>query len=307
MKTIQKISILGAGAMGAAYAAMFSDADGFSVSFIARGERYRRLRGATLTVNEKPYTIPAVHPNDGTEPADLVLVALKHHHLAEAIPDIEPFIGAGTIVLSVMNGLESEEMIGDKYGMDKLVYAISVGIDAVREGSRFTYFRPGKIFFGKEPASDFTERLDRVQEALNRAGIPNEIPEDILRTLWWKVMINVGINQASAVLKAPYGVFHSSSDAMDLMISLMREAVAVAQAAGIDLSEKDIEDWTAILSTLSPSGKTSMLQDIEAGRKTEVEIFAGKMVSLGREFNIPTPVNETALRIVKVMESRAGI
>lgn len=302
MNRIRNVAILGAGAMGAAYAAMFSDAEGFFVSFVAGGDRYDRLCKTPLWVNGKRYTIPVVHPDDGSDPADLVIVALKHHHLVPSMGDINGLVGDHTTILSVMNGLESEEMIGAVYGMDKMVYAIAVGIDALRQADRFTYTNPGKIIFGATGQSG--HRVADLQEALNRAGIANQVPENIMRSLWWKFMINVGINQASAVLRGPYAVFQSSPDAVDLMTSLMEEVITLAARAGVDLTGKDIDQWREILHTLSPTGKTSMLQDIEAGRKTEVEIFAGKVVSLGKHYGVSTPVNETVQRIIKVTEDR---
>jgi 2-dehydropantoate 2-reductase len=206
-----------------------------------------------------------------------------------------------------MNGLESEATIGAACGMDKLVYAIAVGIDAVRENDRFTYANPGKIVFGPVGDGSHGPRLERIQEALNRAGIPNEVPVDMMRAMWWKFMINVGINQASAVLRAPYGVFQSSPDARALIRSLMEEVVSLAKKAGIGLAEADIDEWDIIMDGLSPTGKTSMLQDVEAGRKTEVEIFAGKVVALGNRYLVPTPVNETMQRIIKVIEYKNGV
>jgi 2-dehydropantoate 2-reductase len=290
--------------MGAAYAALFTDAVGFSVSFVARGERYDRLKNKTLSVNARLYNVPVVHPDRVSEPADLILVALKHHHLADAVDDIAALVGSDTAILSVMNGLESEETIGAACGMDKLVYAIAVGIDAIHESGRYSFANPGKIIFGPTTDNGRGPRLTRIQEALNRVGIANEVPTDIRRAMWWKFMINVGINQASAVLRAPYGVFQSSADALALMRSLMQEVVALAEKAGIGLTAADLDEWDRVLTRLSPSGKTSMLQDVEAGRKTEVEIFAGKVVALGKEYHVPTPVNETLLRIIKVIENQ---
>ena len=303
MKKIRNISIIGAGAIGAAYAAMLSEAGDFSVSFVARGERYKRLKEGSLTVNGKQVAVPVIHPDEVTEPADLVLVALKHHHLHGALQDIKALVGNDTIILSVMNGLESEEIIGSICGMEKVVYATAVGIDAIREGNRFKYTSPGKIIFGEGPRSLGGNRLERLKEALGRASIPNEVPTDIMRMMWWKFMINVGINQASAVLRAPYGTFQTSPDAKALMRSLMLEVIAVAQTIDIDLTPKDLDAWDKVLSSLSPMGKTSMLQDIEAGRKTEVEIFGGKVVAMGAKYQVMTPVNEAILRIIKVIES----
>lgn len=303
-KKIETIAIVGAGAMGAAYASMFADAGGFSQFFLATGERYQRLVNTPLQVNGRPYAVPALQPQDVREPVDLVLVALKHHHLAEALPAIKAVVGPETTILSVMNGLESEQILGSACGMEKMVYAIAVGIDAVREGDHFSYARPGRIIFGDGPQRAAGNRMERLREALTRAAIPHEVPVDMMRVMWWKFMINVGINQASAVLRAPYGVFHASADARALMLLLMREVIALAEKVSIDLAQKDLDEWSAVLSTLAPEGKTSMLQDIEAGRKTEVEIFAGRVVAMGTEYGIATPTNQAILHIIKAMEDR---
>jgi 2-dehydropantoate 2-reductase len=201
-----------------------------------------------------------------------------------------------------MNGLDSEEIIGSVYGMDKVLYAISVGIDAVRQGNRITFTKPGKHYFGEATNAHLSPRVQRVQTAFERAGISYETPPDMIRLLWWKFMINVGMNQASAVTRAPYGVFQSSPEAQALMEALMREVIALARVVGVDLVEQDVDDWYTVLNTLSPQGKTSMLQDVEAGRKTEVEVFGGKVVALGETHGVPTPVNQTVLRIIQVLE-----
>jgi 2-dehydropantoate 2-reductase len=215
---------------------------------------------------------------------------------------LKNLVGDHTTIISVMNGLDSEEYLGSVYGMNKALYAIALGIDAVREGNSVTYTNPGKIFFGQADNSDLSERVLGVQEVFQKAGIAYEIPLDMIRMLWWKFMINVGINQASAVMRANYGVFQTSLDAQELMSVLMREVIVLAQHAGVNLKEQDIHDWYPVLKTLSPSGKTSMFQDIEAGRKTEVEVFAGKVVSLGENYGIPTPVNRTLLSIIRVLD-----
>jgi 2-dehydropantoate 2-reductase len=300
---IRKITILGAGAMGAAYAAIFSDAEDFTVCFVAEGKRHETLKRDGVMVNDKHYYVPVVRPDAAAAPADLILVALKHHDLAGALQQINGFVGDRTVILSVMNGLQSEEMIGAVYGMEKLVYAIAVGIDAVREGNRFTYANRGRIVFGPTPQTH-GDRVERLGEALTRAGIPNQVPDDIRRAMWWKFMINVGINQASAVLRATYRLFQESPDAKALMEMLMAEVVALAPKAGVDLSDRDMQEWNRVLAGLGPQGKTSMLQDIEAGRKTEVEIFAGKVVALGERYQVPTPVNAAVLHMIKVIEKR---
>jgi 2-dehydropantoate 2-reductase len=302
MDKINQVAVLGAGAMGAYFAATFFDTPDIYTTLVADGERYERLTRNGLVVNGRGYRVPVHRPEDGPAPVDLVIVALKHHHLEEALPALDPLVGGHTVLLSVMNGLDSEAVIGARFGMDKLLYAISVGIDALRQGNRVTFTKTGTHFFGEASNLEITPRVRAVQEAFDQAGIIYETPADMIRMIWWKFMVNVGANQASAVMRAPYGVFQTSSEAQGLMVALMEEVIALAEAAGVNLRHKDIAEWNAFLNTLSPQGKTSMLQDIEAGRKTEVEIFGGRVVTLGKEYGIPTPVNETVLRIIRVLE-----
>jgi 2-dehydropantoate 2-reductase len=306
MNEINKVVILGAGAMGAYFAAAFFDSTGFSTRLVARGERAERLKRHGLTVKGKQYFIPVVDPDEATETADLIIVALKHHALKDAVQDLKNLVGDSTTIISVMNGLESEEYIGSVYGMDKVLYAISVGIDALRQGARIDYTKPGKHYFGEAVNKEPSEKVRRVQRAFDRAGIVYETPPDMIRMLWWKFMINVGMNQASAVMRAPYGVFVKSPEAHAVMESLMLEVIDLAGAVGVDLGIKDIEDWDKVLQVLSPQGKTSMLQDIEAGAKTEVEIFGGTAVALGEKYGVPTPVNQAFLRIIQVLERERG-
>ena len=125
----------------------------------------------------------------------------------------------------------------------------------------------------------------------------------MLRILWWKYMINVGINQASAVLRAPYGIFQTSKEARELMAAAMREVIALAEKLHIALSEQDMADFDPFLMRLSPQGKTSMLQDVEAGRKTEVEMLAGKVMEMGRRLGVPTPVNRMLYDQIRKIET----
>ena len=116
-------------------------------------------------------------------------------------------------------------------------------------------------------------------------------------------MVNVGVNQASAVLRAPYGTFQTQPDAQALMEALMMEVVSLAEASGVSLNRQDVLDWYPVMNRLSPQGKTSMLQDIEACRQTELDLFAGKVIELGKAHGILTPVNQTVHQIIRVLET----
>lgn len=300
--SIETVTIIGAGAMGATYAGLFHDLNPNGVAFIAGEARGVRLRREGVMVNGRPYRIPVYHPDELPQPADFVMVAVKHHHLEQAIRDMKRAVGADTTILSVMNGIDSEERLSAVYGAEKVLYAIAVGMDAVRMGNEVSYRNQGKILFGKGPNPIEEERVQRVKELFDRAGIVCEVAPDMLRLLWWKFMINVGINQASAVLGGTYGLFQTSPEARVLTEDAMREVMSVAKAVGVTLTEEDLNNWHTVLYALNPDGKTSMLQDIEAKQKTEVEMLAGKVTELGKRFGVPTPVNEKLLHQIKEME-----
>ena len=287
---MDKIAIIGAGALGAIYGSILYELNPRGVCFIASGGRYDRLRHDGITVNGKPCPIPVTSPEEAT-PAELVIVAVKHHQLIQAIGDLRQVIGPETTILSVMNGIDSEERLGAVYGMDKVLYGLALGIDAVREENAITYENQGRILFGERHNAELTDRVQRIRNLFDRAGIAHVIPTDMIRSLWFKYMINVGANQVSAVLGANYGTLRSSSQARDLMDRAMREVIKVAAAREVSLTEEDIGEWYRVLGTLNPAGRTSMLQDVEAGRKTEVEMLAGTLIELGKRHGVPTPVN----------------
>ena len=278
VKEIKSVAILGAGAMGTMYASKFVDSGHIVPAFVASGTRYEKLKSQECLVIGKKYAVPVIHPAHATEPVDLIIVAVKNHQLEEAAKDLASLVGAETTILSVMNGLDSEEFLGSMFGMDKILYAIALGMDAVREGGSVSYSNPGKILFGKADNSVLSDRVIAIQNAFRNSGIQCDTPVDMIRMMWWKFMINVGVNQASAVMRAPYGVFHASRDAQELMSDLMREVITLAQHSDVRLDDQDLVNWYPVLHGLGPEGKTSMLQDIEAKRKTEVEVFAGKVV-----------------------------
>jgi 2-dehydropantoate 2-reductase len=300
---IRRVAIVGAGALGAVYGSILHNLKGTSVTFVAGDERAQRLSEKGVVVNGTDHFIPVTTPGDGKPHADLLVVAVKHHHLHDAVRVMAHQVGPQSAIISVMNGIESEGTLAAAFGSDKVLFAIAVGIDAVREKNRVTYRNQGRILFGEAENQVLSDRVRALRDLFTRAGIAHETPADMIRTLWWKFMINVGINQVSAAYRAPYGAFQAHGKARDLMESAMREVMLLAGKKGIALGEEDLEAWHRVLNSLDPRGKTSMLQDVEAGRKTEVEIFAGTVIKLGREFQVPTPVNDHLFRAISSMEA----
>ena len=302
---IKRVAILGAGALGAVYANIFHEA-GITTRLVAKGERYKRLLRDGIYINGVHYHVPVLDAaqSDTDFTADLIIVATKYHHLACALPDLDRLVYPNTIFISLLNGLSSEAIIGRMYGNEKVLLSIAMNLDARREDNKIFHSRPPLLIFGEANNLKTSAKVQAVQKILDKAGISHQTPDDMLRSVWWKFMVNVGMNQSSAVTGATYGRYKSESALRWLKESLMCEVIAVAQAEGVDLRDEDATSFYETLDIIAEDGKTSMLQDIEASRKTEVEMFAPVVIELGEKHGIATPVNQTILSIIRSLEKQ---
>ncbi|WP_338469398.1 ketopantoate reductase family protein [Niallia sp. XMNu-256] len=301
MKKIEKVTLVGLGAIGAAYGSLLHDSLQDSFQLVASEQRINKYQKNGIKINDEGYHFNYISPETKVEPVDLVIFAVKNAELRQAIEDAKYHVGPDTIILSLLNGISSEETIYEAYENEHVLYSMSVEIDALRTGLDVRFSTRGRIEYG-EKNNQLSNDVLAVKELFDRVGIDYKISDNITHTMWWKFMINVGVNQTSAVLKAPYGVFQTLPMAYEWMESAMREVVALSEKAGTGLTEEDVKKFWPIINKLSPNGKTSMLQDMEAGRKTEVEYFAGKVCELGKKYGVPTPINEQLYKVIRIME-----
>jgi 2-dehydropantoate 2-reductase len=303
MQTINSVLIAGAGAIGLLVAETIYKAEPESVSILANGERLERYRKNGLWVNGQKLDF---HLTGGGE-AGLIIVASKFHHLDQIIEDIAPCVGKDTIILSLLNGISSEEIIGRRFGRERLPLAMIIGTDAAHKGESTTYTRKGVIHFGDGEGRN-GEREDKIAEFFTRTGVVFKLDPDMKRALWYKFMMNVGVNQTTAILRLPYGALQTRGgvaeipEARRLAELGMREVLAIANAGGIDLNDSDIEKSYETVNLLDPSGYTSMCQDVLAKQKTELEMFSLAVMELGKKHGIPTPVNELFYLQLRVIE-----
>ncbi|MEN9354240.1 MAG: hypothetical protein RL318_1565 [Fibrobacterota bacterium] len=306
---IETVLIAGAGAVGTLVATQFQRAMPGKVGILAGGERLARYRRQGFTVNGTPVDFRFVEVGSG-ETFDLVIVACKDHHLPDLLTDLESHVGPRTLILSLLNGITSEAKIGAKYGPARLPYAMIVGTDAGFVNGALDYCSEGLIVFGDaRNETPWSPRVAAIAHALDRAAIRYQVPEDMLGRLWYKFMFNVGINQVSAVLRRPFRTFKGpdrNPHAFALMDTAMREARAVACAEGIPLTEVDIELVWKTVDTLSDHGQTSMLQDVLAGRKTEVELFSQQVIALAERHGLEVPVNRALFGAIRAIETSYG-
>lgn len=224
--------------------------------------------------------------------------------MKNAIQAVKNQVGEHTIILSALNGITSEAIIGEAYGMDKMVYCVAQGMDAVKEGNELTYHNMGMLCFGDREPGIMSQKVKMVSEFFRKIEIPYESVTDMYKRQWGKFMLNVGVNQTVAVYESNYGEMQIEGEARNTMISAMREVIALSEKVGISLTVTDLNYWLKVLSTLSPEGKPSMRQDMEARRYSEVELFAGEVLKLGKKYGISTPVNRKLYDRIKFIEGK---
>ncbi len=299
---MKNIYLVGLGAIGASFGARFVESRQSNFKVLVDENRYHRMNNKPVVVNGVEVAFDYIVPSQDSPKADLIILATKYNQLKEALDLIEPVVGRETQILSVLNGITTEDIIANRYGWNRTVYGICFGIDAVRENGEIRYGNIGRIVFGEAENSEKTDRIIAIEEVFKKNNVPYEIPDDFLRIMWRKFMINCGSNLTSAILLAPYGVYQEIPEAQSLMIDVMKEVMKIANAKGIALGQSDINGYMELLPTFDPAGKSSTHQDMEANRKTEVELFAGVVCNLGDELGIETPLHDMMYKMIVTME-----
>ncbi len=236
------------------------------------------------------------------EPVDLLLVAVKATVLEQAIQDIAKFVGPDTVILSVLNGITSEEHIDAAYPGHTL-WSVAIGMDATRTGRTLVFNQAGRIQFG-ERSGEMTDRVQAVADYLDECGIANEPCGDILYKQWNKLMVNDGLNQAAAAFDQPYGGLRQPGEAQDMMRAAMQEVIRLANLEGVPLPpDNDVRFIDAMMPTFNPDGMPSMRQDVLAKRPTEVEEFAGVVRQRAKKYGMPTPANDFFYTRIREIEA----
>jgi 2-dehydropantoate 2-reductase len=293
-----KISVIGAGALGTFYAAMMA-ASGQDVTLVCRERDVARLRqGITVTGAAEVTARPAV----SSQPvqSDVVFVTVKSYDVAAAVEGIP--VHAGTIVVIIHNGLGAEEAATAVLGHCRVATGLAyAGVTFLQPGKvRLAGYTETVLGAGDEGARD---RLDLPLFALTHAGLKARVVEDIRAAQWEKMFANVGINAITAVTGLPNGALLEAPELRALVTAIVSEAAAVATRSGI---KTDVDPVALTFRVIrdTAGNRSSMLQDIARGKRTEIDALNGKICELGRTRGIPTPVNDTLTALVKGLEKR---
>lgn len=296
---IQRIDIVGLGALGVMYADFFTGKLGKEyVRVLADKGRIERYRKENVIFNGKVCDFNYRDAAEETETAQLLLFTVKYGALEQAMEEVAHLVGPDTILLSALNGIRSEEDLGRKFGKEKVVHCIAQKMAAMKEGNTAVCTNPGELALGVLDGGK-KENLSVVKSFFDKTGFVYSCPEDMRHAMWAKLLCNVGVNQTLALYGGTYSMVQREGKERETMKAAMRETILVANAEGVDLTEEDLKEWVRIIDGLNPDGEPSMRQDSKAGRKTEVVLFAGTICELGKKHCIATPVNDIFMEKIR--------
>ena len=298
---IKTVAVMGAGAVGGYFLWGLRQKLAENLWVVAQGSHARQLREQGLYINGERMPLHLRTPEQARG-ADLLLVATKYGALEASLPDIAAVADGHTVVMSLLNGVNSEDVIAGAVGRQAMLPAF-MKIASERRGNAvfFDAQNTAGLYYGESDSPAVSDRMRAVAALLDGTPLHYHMVEDIQRQIWFKYALNVSQNLPQAVLGVGVGAYADSVHAAYLRDTLRAEVAALAAAKGIDIAAP------GEVGTTSPSAKRarySTLQDLDAGRHTEVDLFAGAAVEMGRELGVPTPCCEFVLHLIHALEEK---
>lgn len=311
----KRVLIAGAGALGSVFGCLLKEA-GHEVTLLGRGWHLDAIREHGLRMDG----IWGPHAAGGFGLAtaaaeleskyDLILITVKAYQTAQMVEAVERNLADHGIAIAAQNGLGNVEILAERFGAARTLGAsVLVGATLPAPGRVTVTVEAAPVVIGPfgSKASEAMEKSRHWAALFSRARIPCETTDQILSHVWAKVFYNASLNPLGALLRVHYGALGESEDVKIIMNGIIAEAFAVAQAKKVRLLWDSAADYTTLFyGKLLPATydhRSSMLQDLERGRRTEIDALNGKIWRYGAELDVATPYNETITRLIKGRET----
>jgi len=288
-----KITVMGAGGIGGCYGGLLAQA-GNDVTLIARGAHLAAIKekGLQLIQPEGDFTVAVAATDDPSQvgPVELVIFSVKAHQNSKAVPLIEPLIGEDTTILTIQNGVESADELGQDYGAERVLPGSAYLLSNITSPGVIKQLSlVPRVAFG-ESNGDRSQRAVAIRDSFCEANIEAELSDDISKALWSKLLYNSPANaMASAARLSPRDLIEYPHGAA-MFRSAIQEVANVGTAYGIPFGQDDVQGAMDLITARPMGARGSMQADLEAGRPLELEAIVGSVRRIGRKVNVPTPV-----------------
>jgi 2-dehydropantoate 2-reductase len=288
-----RIAVFGTGAVGGYFGGRLLQS-GEDVSFIARGAHLAALRqqGLRITSPKGPFSGPVAATDDPAEvgPVDVVIFTPKLYDVDSAAPRLAPLLGPDTVVITLQNGVETVGMVSRHVGDAHVAGGVAYVVAVVDEPGHVKHTTADRLVFGEANGGE-SPRLRQFQEAGRRAGFIADLSPHIDVDLWVKFVRLSTWSGMTTVTRSSMGIIRQSADLMSMMDAALAEAMAVGRARGITFPDGLVEGTKEMVRNFPPESKSSMLEDLERGRRLELPWLSGAVARMGRESGVPTPTH----------------
>lgn len=305
-----KIAVIGAGAMGSIFGARFTQGGHETVLVDVATPLVEAINADGVTVvrgdNETTTRVPATTDPASIGPVDVVVFFVKCYHTASAAELARPLVGPHTVVASLQNGWGNGDVLAGAYPPAQVAVGVTYNSGLLQAPGRVVHPAEQPTLVGSFANGD-DHGAARLVEALNDAGLEASVAAPVRPEIWKKLILNAATLPTAALTGMHAGALTASEDAHALVTETAREAVVVARSLGYEIdAEERVSAIHALLEKAGPS-KASMLQDFEAGRRTEVDVINGAVVRAADETGVEVPLNRGLLQLVKAWESLRGL
>lgn len=304
---MMKIAVAGPGGVGGYYGGLLARS-GMDVTFLARGKHLEALQKEGLRV--KSYKgdfhvkIKATDDPSQTGACHMILFCVKSFDTAHVADLIAPMVRPETTIISLQNGVDNEELIGRTLGMEKVMAGIAFIGSRVEAPGLIVHSAAGNMTFG-EVGGGFSERGEKILQIFRSCGIEANLSEDMKKVMWQKMVWNCGFNAITALTGCTVSEILSDKSTKETVQKAMEEVVSVARGLAISIA-LDLPQKTIAHTEKQGEIKTSMLMDMEKGRRMEIEALNGAVSKKGRELKVETPVNDTLYGMVRAINKKRG-
>jgi 2-dehydropantoate 2-reductase len=297
-----KIAIIGAGGVGGYFGGRLAAA-GEDVRFIARGSHLRAMQTTGLRVHSPKgdLQLPTVHATEDPAsigPCDVVLFTVKMYDVEPAAALLPPMVGRDTAVITLQNGVEAVDMLARHIPREHVAGGVAYVASVISEPGVIRHTALDTLIFGELDGTR-SARLEKFAEAGARAGFQTKLSDRIEVDLWAKFARLSVFSGMTAATRSPLGVIREDPEISAMMKAAIQESLAVARAHGVPLADPVMREIMAIVAGMPSESKSSMLEDLERGRRLELPWLSGAVVRLGREASVPTPIHQFIATVLK--------
>lgn len=303
-----RVVVIGAGAMGSLFGGRLAASGRHEVWLLDPwAEHVAALQAQGLTLTNPDGRVEQIVVNATTaagavpRPVDLALIFVKSHATRQAAGQAAPLLGASGLALTLQNGLGNHETIAAVLGAARTVQGVTSQGATLLGPGRVRHAGAGPTHLAATPEQ--RQRVAAIAEAFSTAGLPTDVQDDLETLIWGKLIVNVGINALTALLRVHNGALAEVPEARALLVEAVSEAMAIAQAAGITLPYDDAVGQVLAVAKATGANRSSMLADVLRGAPTEIEVINGAIVRVAERLGLDAPVNRTLTALVRALDA----